>query len=350
MSSNRQIAPGKTGYPRFSMFLSFCLGVVFVASALGQEPQVVDETIARVNRDLITRSLYDSEVKKVRDQLERDFPNDKPKQDEALNKLKPKILPSLIEEKLISQRADELGINVEAEINQQIIALCKENKIDSLTDCQTAMEREGLSLDSIKANLRTTFQRRAVLSQEVFGPTLEKITEKEKRDFYEANKDKFIVPGEVKLFEIYVSFKAETQAQAETRIRQALDDLKAGKDFGATARRYSDDNRASRLKDGEMPSFKENELSDWLKKEVDKIKPGQYTSIIKLQNAYQIFKLESRIETKPRSFEEMAPEIAYNLAYEKSSDKFKVYIAKLRKQSFVVVREEFRGQDQLNTD
>ena len=324
------------------------LTFIVAPTARGQEPEVIDQTIARVNRDIITRSMYKKAESRLKEELPQITPDPK-KQEELLGKLQKRILASLIDDKLIAQRADELGINVEPEVNQAVIELCKQNNLE-LAACQEAMEKQGLSMDEIKGNFRNQLRKRSLMSQEVYGPIFEKLTEAEKKDYYAKHKDQFSMPGEMVLSEIYVSYTAETLKDAEARVRDAMAELRAGKEFCTVVKKYSDDKRASKPKCGNLPPFKDGELADDLKREVDKIKPGQFTSILKMPNAFQILKLESRVESKAKPFEDVANEISSRLAYEKSKTKIKEYFKSLREKAYIKVADGYEDNFDLEDE
>ncbi|HMZ80953.1 MAG TPA: peptidyl-prolyl cis-trans isomerase, partial [Acidobacteriota bacterium] len=115
-------------------------------------------------------------------------------------------------------------------------------------------------------------------------------------------------------------------------------------------KKYSDDKRASKPKCGNLPPFKDGELADDLKREVDKIKPGQFTSILKMPNAFQILKLESRVESKAKPFEDVANEISSRLAYEKSKTKIKEYFKSLREKAYIKVADGYEDNFDLEDE
>ena len=127
------------------------VAVAAVAPACGQEQQLVEEVVARVNADVITRSQY---LEIVRD-TEADFKaNLKPEEAEKrLAEVRPQILDLMIDNLLLVQKGQELGIDVEAQINQQFRRLAEEQKM-SITDFEEAMRKSGLDPNEARARLR----------------------------------------------------------------------------------------------------------------------------------------------------------------------------------------------------
>src|SRR5689334_18710455 len=116
------------------VIMKYLLPIVLFVLALGvsvraQEPELVSEIVARVNNDIITRADYLKAVEDFKEQLKAELEkNGKQAEfEERFAKLKPTILDLMIEDLLLEQKAKELNIDVEAEVNQQMIELAKQN-------------------------------------------------------------------------------------------------------------------------------------------------------------------------------------------------------------------------------
>ncbi len=332
---------------KMTTLAALCLTLGLTAG-FGQEPQILDETVARVNRDVITRSAFERERRRLCAEIaERLKDKDKATIDAECDKLSKNIIPSLIDERLIAQKADELGINVEADINQYIVEICKQNNLNSISDCQSAMERQGMSMDALKSDLRGQFQRRAVIGQEVYSAIYEKITEKEKRDFYAKHQAEFTSPGEYYLSEIFIGFTAENQTQMEARAKEAVVELRSGKDFVAVVRKYSDDNRPTKANGGELKPFKDGELTPEIEKEVAKLQPGQISPVLKLRNGFQVLKLVKRVPPQVKPFDEVVNDITQRIASERAGDKVKDYIKKLRAKAYIDFSPDYKEYEAI---
>ncbi len=291
---------------RKTSILAIPLLLLFVMSAAGQEPQLVEETIAGVNGDLITRSMLLRAEKGLRQDLENQYPDDAAKREAEFNRLKKRILVTLIEDKLIAQRASEIGVNadIEAQVNASILDLCKQNGVE-LGPCQALMERQGLTLEDVKANYRVQYQRQAVLGEDVYRALLDKITEREAREFYDKHLKELSEPGQIEISELFIPSTPETAAQDEEKAKQALAQLEAGKPFAEVVKAFSDPKRPSTANGGKLAPYKETDLNEDLKKELDKIAPGQVTPILKKPNGFQIVRLETRKPPTVKPFEEL---------------------------------------------
>lgn len=326
-------------------FCSFFLVLVSLSMALAQEPILVDETVAKVNNDIITRSALLRAQNDYRQELAARFPDDKQKQEEEYTRGSKVLLEVLIEEKLINQRAQELSIDVEADINRSILELARQtNPQWTLKDFEDYLKAQGIDIEDVRRNYRSQLQRRVLLFREVINPAYEKLKPEEKRKWYEEHADYFKVPGEYKLSEIFIAFEGRTESQAEEMARRAVAEGRSGVPFDQLVVKYSDPARPSSKNKGELPAIKENELIDYLKNALARMKEGELSEPIRTEKGYQIIKLR---EHKPESlvpYAEVEQQVAEQLAVERGQAKLKDYFKSLRDKAYVKVSENYKDQ------
>ena len=111
-----------------------------VARTAESEGKVVEEIIARVNNDIITKSEYD----KARAQADEDARQDcsgrcsAEQLEAAIEDRQKGTLRDLIDQSLLAQRGKDMGISVEADLIKQLDQIRISNKLDSME----ALERE----------------------------------------------------------------------------------------------------------------------------------------------------------------------------------------------------------------
>lgn len=325
----------------FGLFLTFALGSI----APAQEPVTIDETLARVNRELITRSMLTRAENGLKREIEGQFPNDPAKVTAEFERLRKRLIASLIDERLISQKADELGVNaeVEAQVNSIVIDICKQNGVENLSACQAMMERQGITIEEVKASYRSQLQRQAVYGQEVYQAIIEKVTVKEAEDYYRQNVKEFTEPGEVEISEIFIPFTPETMLQAENRAKQAVAEINSGKDFGDVVKAFSDPKRSSTAQGGKLAPYREDQINPTLKAELDKIQVGQLTPILKVEKGYQILKLVARKPPAAKSFEEVKDIVKRAIAQTRAGAKVAEYMKSLRKRALIQLADPYRN-------
>lgn len=331
------------------MKLQFALTVLLLALAAPVfaqegEAKLIDEVIARVNASPIMRSAFEGAQREVLEQMK----NQGLKPEELEKKLaewKPRILDQLIDTQLLVQRASDLSINVDPQVNEQLVRIMKENNIQSLEDLEQKMREVGVDINEVKANLRANFARQAVLNREVYGKIFFGLTEKDKRDFYEKHKEAFATPAEVTLSHIFIAAGKDAEA-ALKRAQDAQTQASTAADFGALAQRLSED-PATAAKKGAIGTLKLTELAPEVREAVEKLKAGEVSVPVKLNNGYSVFRVDARKEAVARAFEdrEVQDAVAQNLTGERSETQIDTYLTKLRNDAFIEIDPRYQFPD-----
>src|SRR5215213_113421 len=175
------------------------------------EPVVIDSVIAQVNGDVVMLSTLRREVKEAIDAFKQQG-MDEAKATEEVNKRRPELIASLINELLLVQKGKELNLTeeVETEVNREMARVMKEQNFPTVVAMEEAMRREGLDPASIRNTIRTQYMKNAVLSREVdmkiyFRPNMDEL-----KKYYEQNRDKFRQPETVTLSEIFLSLAGKS--------------------------------------------------------------------------------------------------------------------------------------------
>ncbi|MBI1762316.1 MAG: peptidyl-prolyl cis-trans isomerase [Acidobacteria bacterium] len=322
----------------------FMLALAAPVFAQEGEAKLIDEVIARVNSSPIMRSAFESAQREVLDQMKSQ--GLKPEElEKKLAEWKPRILDQLIDTQLLVQRASDLSINVDPQVNEQLLRIMKENNIQSLEDLEQKMREVGVDINEVKANLRSNFARQAVLNREVYGKIFFGLTEKDKRDFYEKNKQAFATPGEVTLSHIFIAVGKDADA-ALKRAQEAQTQASTAADFGALAQRLSED-APTAAKKGAIGTLKLSELAPEVREAVEKLKEGEVSAPVKIGNGYSIFRVNARKEAVARPFEdrEVQEAVGQNLTGERSEKQIDTYLAKLRNDAFIEIDPRYQFTD-----
>src|ERR1700748_3779837 len=152
-----------------TLALAFVLGLATTARA--QEPELVNEIVARVNTDIITRTDYFGAIDALKEELQHQMQGKSEAEINAqFEKLKPTVLDMMIEDMLLEQKAKELSIDVEAEINQQMLQIMKDSGFKTLAELEQAMRTQGVDPEGARASLRRRLQQQYVVQREVLAP------------------------------------------------------------------------------------------------------------------------------------------------------------------------------------
>lgn len=329
-------------------FVVRLLAVAFIfalsTTARAQEPELVNEIVARINNDIITRADYLDAVRAFREELNRQMQGKSEAEITAeYDRLKGNILDYMIDDLLLEQKAKELGIDVEAEVNQQMMQIAKENGMKDLATLEKALRDQGIDPESARASMRKKIQQQYVVQREVLQPIYSHLSEKDRRDFYEKHKDAFTNPGEVTLSEIFLPLEGHTAAEVEQRARRVVAELRAGQNFVEAVKANSSSSRASRAQDGKLGTFKPGELKEDIAAAVSTLKVGDVTEPIRLQDGFQIIRVDDRKASTVVAFDspEVQNAIGRAATMERADDARKKYLQKLRDEAFIEISKGY---------
>jgi len=320
--------------------------LVLMAPSTGraQEPELVSEIVAQVNNDIITRADYLQALRDFKEELARQMTGKSPAEVEAeYTKLKPTVLNLMIEDLLLEQKAKELNIDVEADVNQQMAAIAKEQGARDVLEFEAELKKQGIDPEGARASLRKRMQHDAVIQSEVLRQIYQNIPEQDKRKFYDAHRDAFVVPGEVVLSEIFLPLEGQTANDVEQRAKRLVAELRAGGDFEGAVQKISPPNRPSRAKNGKLGSFKLDEMKPEVKAAISTLKPGEVTDPIRLQDGYQIVRVDDRKLETVRKYEdpEVGPAIGRALTMERAQEAQKKYVERLKQEAYIFIKPAY---------
>lgn len=114
--------------------------------------------------------------------------------------------------------------------------------------------------------------------------------------FYTENPDKFRVPEAARVRHILIKIAADadddSQRAARRQIESILAELRAGGDFAALARQYSQD--ASAAAGGDLGLFPRGQMVESFDEAVFDLQPGEISGVVKTGSGLHIIKVEER--------------------------------------------------------
>jgi peptidyl-prolyl cis-trans isomerase SurA len=317
-------------------------------TARAQEPELVTEIVARINNDIITRADYLKAVNDFKDEVFRQYKGAGKSEAEAqaeFEKVKSTVLDLIIENLLLEQKAKELGIDVEAEINQQMLEIAKQNNFKTITDFEAALKQQGIDPEQARASLRQKLQQNYVVQKEVLGPIFQSLTDKDKMDFYNRHKEYFTPEPEATISEIFIPLDNQTADEVLQRAKRIVAELRGGKNFAEAVQQYSGATRPSRALGGKLGTFrlKEGELKPDLLAAIKDLKTKDVTEPIRQQDGFQIIHIDEKKEavTLPYTNPEVQNAVNRGATMERADEARKKYVKKLREEAFIKISDGY---------
>ncbi len=156
------------------------------------------EVVATVNGEDIYESELKSRMKDLPTRMQESYTREM-------------ILNQIIQEKLLQQTIDELGLKAsKSEIDQQLQAYMERQGLNETT-LNRVLEMQGMSKDHLRTLMEEQVLINKLLKQEIGALN---ISEEELRKYYENHAEEFIVPKKATVMQTLVSTRNRSRAEA----------------------------------------------------------------------------------------------------------------------------------------
>ena len=328
------------------------VSVCFVSFALvAGADQVIEEIVARVNNDVITRS----EFNRSREQLAQEIKQNNVDPAKATEGEK-NVLRDLIDRQLLLQKGKDLGITGETEVVKELDRIRKDMKLESMEDLEKAAQAQGVSFEDYKQNLKDSIVTQQVISREVGGHI--QITPEEIKKFYDEHVKDMEQPEMIRLSEILIApvpppppaepGKPEPPAveptpeqvnAAEQKANQAAAEIKAGAKFEDVAKKYS--NGPTAQDGGSIGDFKRGTLAKSLEDLTFGMKAGQVSDPIRTKQGFVILKVTAHQQAGTPALKDVENEIQQQIYLDKLQPELRKYLTKLREDAYIDIKQGY---------
>lgn len=307
------------------------------------EGKTVEEIVARVNNEIITRSELEKARASAEDEARAQCQGRcTPEQLQvAIEDRQKYALRDLIDQSLLSQRGKDMGINISGDVVKELDQIRIQNKLPDMDALERAVTSQGINWDDFKTNISNRILTQAVIGQEV-GRHIT-IGHEEELKYYNEHKAEFVRPEQVALSAIEIKTEGKKESEiptlkekANTVRKKALE----GEDFAELAKRYSDGSTAAQ--GGELGIYKRGELSKELEDTVFAMKKNQLTEVIETKSGFLILKVMEHYTEGEQPFDVVEPEIQQHLYSQRMEPAMREYLKTLREQSYVVVKPGYQ--------
>ena len=251
------------------------------------------EAVATVNGVTITKDhLYDALIASGGDQT----------------------LSKLIDSELVDQEAEKAGVEVtEADIEEELSYV--KSGFSSEEEFLQALSAYGMTLDSLKADMKSQVQLRKLLEPQV------SVTDEDIQTYYDENLDSLKEPEQVKASHILVATKEEADA--------VLAELNGGADFAAVAKEKSLDT-ATAENGGELDFIAKGEMEEAFETAAFALEIGKLSSVVETSSGFHVIKISERKAEYTPTLDEKKDELAEQLKSDKISELSTTWIEEKR--------------------
>ncbi|PIE33262.1 peptidylprolyl isomerase [candidate division KSB3 bacterium] len=308
------------------IIVSLCVCVCMLMGSLWSFAQTADpsQVVATVNDESILQSDVDEIITMfVLPQFQAQNPGQEfPEEQKA--QLQTNLVTRLVMEKVLLQKAGEMGLTVDEEQLRQRVEMA-------------AKQRPDISEDKWKELLTKEMLIQALIQQEVISKI--DVSDEEVQKHYDEKKEQFQEPEQVQashiLIQVAQDATEEDKAAAKKKIEEILVLAKEGQDFAELAKEHSEG--PSKDNGGDLGFFPRGAMVKPFEEVVFALSEGEISDVVETQFGYHIIKLTGKKEAREVPFEEVKEQLKQGLVRQKSNTEVMAWVEEMKAQADVEI-------------
>ncbi len=339
-------------FPTVGLAIGFAAALLMPTTAAAQEIAAVQETAAdavdaaeslatleetagtvinlilvRVNGDPIllseVRERMDSQMELLRGAIPEE------EIQAQLPALRMTALRAMIDEIMMAQRADRMGIVIGAnDVDRWVQQVRESNGFATDADLEAELVNIGMTMEALREQARKQLAQQRLVFEEVQRSVF--VTETQIVEYYNEHQDDFRTSEEVRLEQlVFIGAPAELAEQAAAAARE----LQAGADLETVGGKYVD---ATPMADtGTFIAV--DDLTDGLVEAVPNLPTGTFSDPVATNFGLSIVKVLERTEQRTATLEDVHESIRNRLTTQRSQERYEEYMSDLRLETRIEV-------------
>lgn len=249
---------------------------------------------------------------------------------DLLKRLRREAMDLLIEQVLVAQQAEKAGVRADAAAVDEALSGLRE-VFDSDEAFEMKLKEDGFTPDSLRKHLG-----RMMAAQQYLDGIREKsaeVTEKDLKRYYEDNTERLTLPEQVRVRHILITWKPLGKQDDRAFIRESMQPIlkraRAGEDFAALAREFSDD-FATKQMGGDTGFFHRGQMAPAFEEVAFALEPGEISDIVETSFGVHIIKLEQRQEEELLAYDDIHDQLRDHVRQEKAEAAVRAEIDRLQ--------------------
>ena len=301
------------------------------AAAVKPVPAQLPDVVARVNGEAISRAELEEAVAEIEARAGQSMPADQ--RDRVLRA----VLDQLIGYRLLVQESAARKSSVtDAQVDARLEQI--RSQFPSEEVFKEQLQQRKTTLAELREDTRKSMQITAMLQAELDAKTA--VTPEQVNDFYVKNPSAFQQGERVKASHILVRVEANADAAEKEKARAKaaglLADLKAGKDFAALAREYSDD-PGSGAQGGDLGFFQRGQMVPPFEAAAFGLPVGQTSDLVLSDFGFHIIRVTDRQPGRTQPLEEVKADIEEYLVGQNRETQTRLFVDGLKAKGTVEI-------------
>lgn len=289
------------------------------------DPEAV---VVKVNDKVIKeKDITDETAKRLAAQVKR-MPPGMEINDWMRNQVRTSVVDMKVEQILLEQTLESKKLTVaDEEIMKKIEEIAVQQNL-KMEDVPAEIAKFGMTMEDLKGQIRMSVQMDKLIDTEMKDKD---VTDEDVKKFYDDNPQYFEKPEQVRAAHVLIMTQGKTdeeKAAAKTKIEGVLKRAKAGEDFAALAKEFSED-PGSKEKGGEY-TFPRGQMVKAFEDSAFGMKDGEISDVVETEYGYHIIKKLEQLKAEKTPLDEVKERIKQHLTQQKRSQFWETYSKTMR--------------------
>ncbi len=307
------------------------LGVL--AAGGSEAAEVVNRIVLRVNEEIFTLHEYEERKGNEISMILADPRFDSAQRQERLAEVGKAVMQSSFSEMLLLSFANQHGIRVsDAEVEEAVGNLLKNQGIETQDQLQQALASSGMTLEQVRENTYRELLWQQVVGREVQPKVV--IGDEELRAYYRSHQEDFRVPEQRWLKDVVV---LESSGVDEAELRRVADEIRTRLAAGGEPEEVLAPYQEKGLTGGivDLGWLRSGELEATLSSTAWSLSPGDYSQPVLGRGGYHILHLAEVREAEQKPLAEVEDLIRQREFGRRFNTELRTFLADLEKKSYI---------------
>ena len=321
--------------------MSMIVCLVLMSLSVSLHAGVVDRIVAIVNDEVITLFELNSTLEPLLKKIERSYEGENRKR--IIAETRKSVLNKLIDDILVRQEAERLGIVVKKEDVIEAIKDMLSGRNTTMEDFEKVLAREGTSIEAYQKEVKEHLMKVRLVRRNIRSKI--SVTDEEIGRYYRKHRIDYEGKEAVRIKQILIvvpnecKIKKRRELKADTEM--ILKRLKEGESFEFLASKYSQGPAAG--VGGDLGFVEMGKMFPGVDEVAFRLGKGEISNVIESPIGFHIIKVTDRKGAGIKSLESVREEIKDKIARVKIEKKFYEWIEELRKKSYIEIRLKAEG-------
>jgi parvulin-like peptidyl-prolyl isomerase len=248
---------------------------------------------------------------------------------QLLTRLRREAMDQVIEQELVGQSAERLGIEVSAEEVDAAVSKFR-SVFDSPEAYARKLDTEGYTEESYRKHVERMIAAKKYLDGVRIAASA--VSDEELEAYYRDNEHRLTFPEQVRVRHILLTWKPLGKRDDRAAIREQmvpiLERARGGEDFAMLARELSDD-YATKRNGGDTGLFRRGQMAPAFEQVAFSLEPGEISDIVETPFGVHIIRLEERREARLLPLDEIREQLREHIREQNADAAVKSEMARL---------------------